>query len=56
MLAIERAQASVVVPIANMSFLVSLALSAALAMERLTGRKLLAMACAVAAIGVLGSA
>lgn len=56
MLAIERAQASVVVPIANMSFLVSLALSAALAMERLTGRKLLAMGCAVVAIGVLGSA
>lgn len=56
MLAIERAQASVVVPIANMSFLVSLVLSAALAMERLTGRKLFAMACAVAAIWVLGSA
>ncbi|MFZ5556499.1 MAG: EamA family transporter [Pseudomonadota bacterium] len=53
MLAIERAEASVVVPIANMSFLVSVALSAGLKMEALTRRKALAMGCAAVAIVIL---
>lgn len=56
MLAVERGEASVVVPIANMSFLVALLISAALGMERLTPRKLVAVGLAVAAIGVLARA
>ena len=56
MLALERGQASVVVPIANMSFLVALLISAGLGMERLTPRKLVAVALAVAAIVVLAQA
>lgn len=56
MLAVERGEASVVVPIANMSFLVALLISAALGMERLTSRKLVAVGLAVAAIGVLARA
>jgi drug/metabolite transporter (DMT)-like permease len=56
MLAVERGQASVVVPIANMSFLVALLLSAGLGMERLGPRKLVAVALAIAAIGVLAQA
>jgi uncharacterized membrane protein len=56
MLAVERGQASVVVPIANMSFLVAVLLSAGLGMERLTPRKLAAAALAIAAIGVLAQA
>jgi drug/metabolite transporter (DMT)-like permease len=56
MLAVERGQASVVVPIANMSFLVALLISAALGMERLTPRKLTAVALTVAAIAVLTQA
>lgn len=56
MLAVERGEASVVVPIANMSFLVALLISAGLGMERLSARKLLAVALAVAAIFVLARA
>lgn len=55
-LALERGEASVVVPIANMSFLVALLISAALGMERLTGRKMLAVATTVVAIVVLANA
>jgi drug/metabolite transporter (DMT)-like permease len=55
MLAVERGQASVVVPIANMSFVVALLFSAALGMERLTGRKLLAVAMAAGAIVALAA-
>ena len=53
MLAIERGQASVVIPIANMSFVVALFLSAALKMEALTLRKGLAMVCAAGSIALL---
>lgn len=56
MLALERAEASVVVPIANMSFLVALVISAALGMERMNARKAAAVALAVAAIVVLARA
>jgi drug/metabolite transporter (DMT)-like permease len=56
MLAVARGEASVVVPIANMSFLVALLISAALGMERLTPRKLAAVGAAVAAIVVLAQA
>lgn len=56
MLAVARGEASIVVPIANMSFLVALLLSAAFGMERLTGRKLVAVALAIAAIAVLAMA
>lgn len=55
-LALERGEASVVVPIANMSFLVALLISVALGMERLTRRKLLAVATTVVAIIVLAHA
>ena len=53
MLAVQHGEASIVVPIANMSFMASLALSVLLGMERLTWRKLLAIALAAAAIIVL---
>lgn len=56
MLAVARGEASIVVPIANMSFLVALLISAALGMERLTGRKMVAVGLAVAAIVVLAGA
>ena len=56
MLAVARGEASVVVPIANMSFLVALLISAVLGMERLTPRKLRAVGLAVAAIAVLARA
>ena len=56
MLAVQRGEASVVVPIANMSFLVALLISAGLGMERLTRLKLAAVALAVAAILVLSRA
>ena len=53
MLAVERGQASVVVPIANMSFLVALLISVGLGMERLTPRKVTAVGLALAAIVAL---
>lgn len=53
MLAIQHGEASIVVPIANMSFMVSLALSVLLGMERLNLRKLIAIALAGAAILLL---
>lgn len=56
LLALERGEAGVVVPIANMSFLVALLVSAGLGMERLTRRKLAAMGLAVVAIVVLAHA
>ena len=56
MLAVERGQASIVVPIANMSFLVALLISAALGMERLTPRKLMAVGLAITAIVTLAQA
>jgi uncharacterized membrane protein len=56
MLALERGEASVVVPIANMSFVVAMLLSVLLGMERLTGRKMVAGGLACAAIVVLARA
>ncbi|MEA3363221.1 MAG: EamA family transporter [Thermodesulfobacteriota bacterium] len=50
MLAVEHGQASIVIPIANMSFVAALILSVALKMETLSKRKLLAVAVSVAAI------
>lgn len=53
--AVARGEASVVIPIANLSFLAAMLLSVALGMERLTGRKVVAVACALAAIGLLSA-
>ncbi len=54
--AVERGEASVVIPIANMSFVVALAVSLATGMERPTARKALAVGLAVAAIVLLARA
>lgn len=56
MLAVERGEASVVIPIANMSFVIALAVSLLTGMEKLTPRKLLAVCAAVAAIALLSRA
>ncbi len=53
MRAIELGQASVVIPIANMSFIMALMLSVALGMERFTRRKLFAVATAICSIVLL---
>jgi len=53
--AVARGEASVVIPIANLSFLAAMLLSVALGMERLTGRKIVAVGCALAAIGLLSA-
>lgn len=51
--AVARGQASVVIPIANLSFVAALLISVLLGMERLTARKLIAVGCAIASIGLL---
>ncbi len=56
LLAVERGEASIAIPIANTSFVVALALSAGLGMERLTRRKLLAVAVSVCSILLLAHA
>jgi drug/metabolite transporter (DMT)-like permease len=56
MLAVERGEASVVIPIANMSFVVALGLSLVSRMEKLTARKLVAVGAAVASIVLLAQA
>jgi len=56
MLAVARGEASIVVPIANMSFLVALLVSAGAGMERITPRKAAAAALAIAAIVMLARA
>jgi drug/metabolite transporter (DMT)-like permease len=56
MLAVERGEASVVIPIANMSFVVALGLSLVSGMEKLTARKLVAVGAAVASIVLLAQA
>ena len=53
MLAVDRGEASVVIPIANMSFVVALLISLGSGMEKPTRRKLLAVALAVAAVVLL---
>lgn len=54
--AIQRGEVSTLAPIANLSFVVALAVSAALGMERLTGRKAAAIGCAALAIWLLAGA
>jgi len=56
LLGLRTGEASVVIPIANMSFVVALTLSAATGMERLTRRKLIAIACAASAVALLTGA
>ena len=56
LLAIEHGQASTVIPIANMSFILALLLSGALGMERFTLRKFAAVAAAVCSIVLLSLA
>ena len=51
--AVARGQASVVIPIENLSFVSALLISVLLGMERLTARKLIAVGCAIASIGLL---
>lgn len=53
--AMERGQASIVIPIANVSFVVAVALSVLLGMERLTFKKGLAIICAAGSIVLLSS-
>ena len=53
LLAIEHGQASTVIPIANMSFILALVLSVVLGMERFTPRKLAAIAAAACSILLL---
>ena len=56
MLAIEHGEASIVIPVANMSFVIALFLSIVLKMEALTLRKLCAVGCAVVSIILLSQA
>jgi uncharacterized membrane protein len=53
LLGLRTGEASVVIPIANMSFVAALLISAATGMERLTRRKLLAVASAAVAVALL---
>lgn len=53
MQAVSLGEASVVIPIANLSFVAALLFSVALGWERLTGLKLAAIGCAVLSIGLL---
>ena len=54
--ALSLGEASVVITVANLSFLMALLLALALKMERLSGRKILAMGFAVSAIALLTQA
>ena len=56
LLGLRTGEASVVIPIANMSFVVALLTSAAFGMERITRRKLVAVVCAAGAIALLTAA
>jgi drug/metabolite transporter (DMT)-like permease len=56
LLAIDHGQASIAIPIANMSFVVALLLSVGLGMERLTARKLAAVALSVGSLLLLSLA
>jgi len=56
LLAVAQGQASIAIPIANMSFVVALLLSVGLGMERLTRRKLLAVGLSVASLLLLSLA
>jgi drug/metabolite transporter (DMT)-like permease len=56
MLAIEHGEASIVIPVANLSFVIALFLSIVLKMEALTLRKLCAVGCAMVSIILLSQA
>ena len=56
MLAVQYGQASIVIPIANMSFVVTLFLSRIMKMETFTFKKLLAIGCAAGSIILLSQA
>jgi len=56
LLAIAQGQASIAIPIANMSFVVALLLSVALGMETLTRRKLIAVAVSICSLLLLSRA
>ncbi len=56
MLAVTYGEASVVIPIANLSFIVALLLSVGLKMETLDWRKICAVGCAAASIALLAQA
>ena len=56
MLAIEHGEASIAIPVANLSFVIALFLSIVLKMETLTPRKLCAMGCALVSIVLLSQA
>ena len=56
MLAIEHGEASIVIPVANMSFVIALFLSAILKMETLSKRKLFGVVCAMVSIILLSQA
>lgn len=56
LLAIEHGQASIAIPIANMSFVVALLLSVGMGMERLSGRKVAAVALSVCSLLLLSLA
>lgn len=56
MLGLKHGEATIVIPIANLSFVVALAISVVLGYERLTGRKCIAVAFATAAIYLLSQA
>ncbi|MCU7936763.1 MAG: hypothetical protein KZQ99_18140 [Candidatus Thiodiazotropha sp. (ex Dulcina madagascariensis)] len=51
--AVVRGEASVVIPIANLSFIAALFISVVLGMERLSVKKLIAMLCAIGSIWLL---
>ncbi|HSG65179.1 MAG TPA: EamA family transporter, partial [Gammaproteobacteria bacterium] len=53
MLAVAYGEATVVIPIANLSFIIALAIAVAWGMERLTGKKVLAVVCAAVSIVLL---
>jgi drug/metabolite transporter (DMT)-like permease len=56
MLAVKYGEASIVIPIANMSFIVAIAISIAMGTEKLTGKKVAAVVIAVASIIFLSAA
>jgi drug/metabolite transporter (DMT)-like permease len=51
--AVARGEASVVIPIANLSFVAALLISVVLGMERLSAKKLIAVGCAIVSIWLL---
>ena len=56
MLAVQHGEASTVIPVANMSFVIAILLSTALKMERLSAKKIAAIICAAGSIFLLAHA